>query len=146
TAVDEDVQLFHEPDERFWLGAGITRSRRWLVIGVGSSITSESRIVDASDPTGEPRVVWERREGVEYSVDHAVIDGEDRLLIVHNDGALDFELVSVAASDPQGPRRVILPHTPGRRIEGVDAFRDIAAVEYRRDGLSRLGLLDYATD
>lgn len=147
TAVSDDVQLFHEPDEKFWLGAGITRSRKYLVIGVGSSITSEEFLVDLDGSlTAEPRMIWPRTEGVEYSVEHAVVDGEDRLLILHNDGALDFELVSVAADAPQGPRRVILPHEPGRRLLGVEAFRDFATVEYRAEGLERVGLLDYTTD
>ncbi|WP_102191860.1 S9 family peptidase [Microbacterium aurantiacum] len=147
TAVDDDVKLFHEPDERFWLGAGITRSRRYLVIAVGSSITSEERLVDLDGPiTAEPQLVWPRSEGVEYSLEHAVVDGEDRLFILHNDGALDFELVSVPASDPQGERRVIVAHESGRRLLGMDAFRDFATVEYRSEGLERVGLLDYATD
>ena len=49
TSVEDDVKLFHEPDERFWLGAGFTRSDRYLVIGMGSSITSEEWLVDAAD-------------------------------------------------------------------------------------------------
>lgn len=147
TPVDADVTLFHEPDEKFWLGAGITRSRRYLVIAVGSSITSEEHLVDlAGDLTVAPTVVWPRREGVEYSLEHATVDGEDRLFILHNDQALDFELVSVAAAAPQGERRVVLPHQPGRRLLGMDAFRDFATVEYRSEGLERVGLLDYTTD
>ncbi|WP_309065221.1 S9 family peptidase [Microbacterium sp.] len=143
--VTQDSKLFHEPDERFWLGAGITRSKRYLVIGLGSKITSEELLLDLSDLTAPPRVVWPRRDGVEYSVDHAVVDGEDRLLILHNDGALDFELVSVPASDPTGERTVLIPHTPGRRILDVDCFRDFATVEYRRDGLPRAAVLSYRT-
>ncbi|MFK4760406.1 S9 family peptidase [Microbacterium sp. ZW T5_45] len=147
TDVAEDLQLFHEPDEKFWLGAGITRSRKYLVIGVGSSITSEEYIVDLSgDVTAEPRIVWPRVEGVEYSFEHAVVGGEDRLYVLHNQDALDFELVSVAASDPQGERTVVLPHEPGRRLLGMDAFRDFATVEYRSEGLERVALLDYATN
>ena len=146
TPVSDDVQLFHEPDEKFWLGAGITRSRRYLVIGVGSSITSEEYLVDLEgELTAAPRLVWPRSEGVEYSVEHAVVDGEDRLYILHNDDAIDFALVSVSASDPQGERRTVLPHTPGRRLLGIDAFRDFATVEYRSEGLERVALLDYAT-
>lgn len=147
TPVTDDVQLFHEPDEKFWLGAGITRSRRYLVIGVGSSITSEEYLVDLTgDLTAAPQLVWPRREGVEYSIDHAVVEGEDRLYILHNDGALDFELVSVAASDPRGDRRLVIAHEAGRRLLGMDAFRDFATVEYRSEGLERVGLLDYATN
>lgn len=147
TPVAEDVKLFHEPDERYWLGAGITRSRRYLIIGVGSSITSEEYLVDLnSDLTAEPQIVWPRRDGVEYSIEHAVVGGEDRLFILHNDEALDFELISVAASDPQGARHVVIAHEPGRRLLGMDAFRDFASVEYRSEGLERVGLLDYSTD
>jgi len=145
TPVADDVKLFHEPDERFWLGAGITRSKRFLVIGLGSKITSEELLIDLADLAAAPRVVWPRRDGVEYSVDHAVVDGEDRLLILHNDGALDFELVAVAASDLQGERTVLLPHTPGRRLLDVDCFRDFATVEHRSEGMPRAAILDYRT-
>ena len=70
--------------------------------------------MDAADLRAEPRVVWPRTEGVEYDSSHAVIDGEDVLFILHNDGALDFELVRVAASDPAGARQVVDP-APSRR-------------------------------
>lgn len=145
TPVSEDVRLFHEPDERFWVGAGFTRSDRYLVIGLGSSITSEEWILDADDLRGEPRVVWPRREGVEYEAEHAVVDGEDVLFILHNDGALDFELVRVAASDPAGDRTTVIRHRAGERLLGLSTFRDWAVLAYRRSGLARLGLLDYAT-
>jgi len=144
TPIDDDVKLFTEPDERYWVGAGFTRSDRYLVIDVGSSITSEEWILDADDLRGEPRVVWPRREGVEYSASDAVVDGEDVLYVLHNDDALDFELVRVAASDPQGERSVVIAHRPGQRLLGVDTFRDWGVVGYRRDGLPRLGMLDYA--
>ena len=145
TPVEDDAKLFHEPDERYWVGAGFTRSDRYLFIELGSSITSEEWILDADDLRAEPRVVWPRQEGVEYESSHAVIDGEDVLFILHNDGALDFELVRVAASDPAGAREVVIAHQPGHRLLGVSTFRDWAVLAYRRGGLARLGLLDYAS-
>ncbi|RLK47524.1 S9 family peptidase [Microbacterium telephonicum] len=140
-----DATLFHESDERYWVGAGFSRSDRFLFIEVGSSITTEEYLVPADDLRAEPRSIWPRREGVEYSATHAVVDGEDVLYIVHNQDALDFELVRVAASDPQGAREVVLPHTPGRRLLDVSAFRDWGVVSYRREGLARMGMLDYAS-
>ncbi|MEN2737912.1 S9 family peptidase [Microbacterium sp. X-17] len=145
TPVASDTRLFHEPDERYWVDAGFTRSERYLMIGVGSSITSEEWLVDATDLRSEPRVVWPRNEGVEYDSSHAVVDGEDVLYILHNQDALDFELVRVAVSDPAGPREVVLPHEPGRRLLGLSTFRDWGVVGYRRAGLPRIGMLDYAT-
>lgn len=144
TPVTDDTQLFHEADDRYWVGAGFTRSDRYLVIGLGSSITSEEWLVPADDLRAEPRVVWPRREGVEYDSSHAVVDGEDVLYILHNDDALDFELVRVSASDPQGERQVVVAHEPGHRLLGVSTFRDWAVIGYRREGLARLGMLAYA--
>ncbi|ALJ21102.1 S9 family peptidase [Microbacterium sp. No. 7] len=145
TDASADAQLFHEPDERFWVGAGFTRSDRYLVIESSSSITTEEFLVPASDLRAEPRVVWPRREGVEYSAAHAVVDGEDVLYIVHNDGALDFELVRVPASDPSGERTVVMAHEPGRRLLDASTFRDFGVVAYRREGLARMAVLDYAS-
>jgi oligopeptidase B len=144
TPVADDALLFHESDDRFWVGAGFTRSDRYLVIGVGSSITSEEWLLPADDLRGEPRVVWPRTEGVEYDSDHAVVDGEDVLYILHNDDAVDFELVRVSASDPQGARDIVVAHQGGRRLLGLSTFRDWAVLAYRREGLARLGMLDYA--
>ncbi len=135
-----DDQVFHEPDEKFAVGVGLTRSRAYLVIEVGSNITSESWLLRADDPTGEFQVVWARREGIEYDIDHVVVSGTDRLLIVHNENAINFELISVSANAPEGARRVLIPHNDLVRIEGVDAFRDFVAVEYRRDGLTRVAI------
>lgn len=146
TSINEDIKLFHEPDERYWLGAGITRSRQHLLIGIGSSITSEEYIVNVDDLLAKPRLIWPRVEGVEYSAEHAVVNGEDVLFILHNENALDFELVRVPLADPQSERHVVIPHTPGTRLLGMDCFRDFGTVEYRSAGLSRVGLLDYASD
>ena len=43
------------------------------------------RLSRPNDPTGEFTVVWPREEGVEYGVEHAVIDGRDRFLILHKE-------------------------------------------------------------
>jgi oligopeptidase B len=65
---------------------------------------------------------------------------------VHNDGAEDFELVDVPASEPQGERRVILPHRAGVRLESVDAFASRVVLEYRREALTRVAVLPLTDD
>ncbi|WP_339621488.1 S9 family peptidase [uncultured Salinibacterium sp.] len=140
TAAASAVQVFHEPDESFWVGVGRSRSGKYLAIEAGSRLTSETRLLDTSDPTGDFEVVWPREVGVEYDVEHVVVGTQDRLLIVHNKDAINFELVSVAAAEPLGERRVILPHNEAVRLEGVDAFKDFVAIEYRREGLTRVAI------
>ncbi|ARC56517.1 Protease 2 [Frondihabitans sp. 762G35] len=144
----DDVKVFEEPDDRYWIGVGMTRSRQYLVIDAGSKITSETWLLDTADPTGEFRVVWPRREGVEYEVEHAIVGGSDRLLVLHNDGAPGFELVDVPADDPLSTtdRRVVVAHRDGRRLEGVDAFAKHLLVDFRSDGLSQIGVIGLHPD
>ncbi|GAA4839866.1 S9 family peptidase [Luteimicrobium xylanilyticum] len=152
--VEDDVKVFHEPDERFWLGAGLTRSRRFVVIEMGSKITSEVWLLPADDVTGEPRVVWPRREGVEYSVEHLWLQEasgvrSDALLVLHNGGSGDapenFELAlsKVPTGDPLGPEHAVtvVPSSQGTRLEDVDAFDGHVVLSYRRDGLARVGVV-----
>jgi oligopeptidase B len=48
---EEDERVFHEPDERFFVSVGLTRSRRFVLIAIESKQTSEVRFIPASDPT-----------------------------------------------------------------------------------------------
>ncbi len=134
-----DEQVFTEPDERFWVAVGRTRSDAYIVIAAGSAVTSEVRIADATDPDSEFVTVLPRRDGVEYSVEHAVVDGQDRFLILHNDGAPNFTLVETPVDDPTAQRTLIAPRDDVR-LEGVDAFADHLVVHYRREALPRLQL------
>ncbi|WP_022902361.1 S9 family peptidase [Curtobacterium sp. B8] len=148
TPASEDVLVFEEPDDRYWVGVGITRSSQYIVIELGSKITSEALVLDAADPTGEFQVVWPRREGVEYEIEHAIVGGSDRFLVLHNDGAENFELVDVPADDPtsERDRRVVVAHHPERRIESVDAFAGHLALEYRSEALPRVAIIPIEDD
>ncbi len=136
----DDVRVFTEPDERYWVGVGVTRSRRYIVIELGSKITSESWLLPAERPEGEFRVVLPRREGVEYEIDHAVVGGEDVLLILHNDGAENFTLAQAPVDEPARMTEV-LAHRADVRLEQVDAFAGHVAVGYRSGAIPRVGVL-----
>ena len=147
TPVEEDVVVHHETDERFWTAVGRTRSNRFLFRASGSRTTSEYAVLDADDPTGEFRVVAPRREGVEYSVEHGVIAGEDRLLVLHNDGAMNYALASApvdATSHEQW--EPLLPHDPAVRLEDVDAFAGHLVVSQRSEGLTGLRVIVLGED
>ncbi|MGB2947722.1 MAG: S9 family peptidase [Rhodococcus sp. (in: high G+C Gram-positive bacteria)] len=149
TPNETDVQVFHEPDESYWVGFGSTRSEKYLLIYVGSKITSECLVLESENPKGEFRVVLPRVDGVEYSVEHAVVKGEDRFLIQHNgsvdgwgtDGAKaeNFLLAEAPVDDP-ADQTIIVAHREDVRLEDVDAFADHLVLNYRREALMRLAI------
>ena len=136
TPAGEDVLVYEESDERFFVGVELTRSERFVLIESHSKVTSEVWVIPADNPTGEPAVVAPRRQGVEYSVEHH----GHRFLILHNDGAEDFELAYTSADAP-GDWTPLIPHTPGVRLEGVDAFANYLVVSLRSEGLTGLRVL-----
>jgi len=141
TSASDDVLVYQEDDEKFNVGVGLSRSERYLMIGASSSLTSEIRILDAADPAGEFRVVAPRRPGVEYDVEHQVLpDGTERLLILHNDGALNFELAEAPLTSP-AQWTPLISHRDDTRLLGVDAFASHIVVYLRRDGLTGLRVL-----
>lgn len=141
TEAAADVIVHEETDERFFAGVGLTRSEQYVVIELGSQITSETWVLPAGDPRGEFRVVQPREQGVEYSIDHT----GDSFFIVHNKDAVDFELVVAPASAPErGNWRPVLPHTPGVRVTGVDAFAGHLVVSMRREGRTELHVMPLA--
>jgi oligopeptidase B len=147
TPVSDDVLVHHETDDRFAIGVANTRSEGYIVISAGSRITSEARVLDAAEPQGTPRLVAERRTGVEYHIEHAVVAGQDRFLILHNDGAENFALAEAPADDP-GPERWtdVLAQREDIRLEDVDAFATHLVVTYRRDALPRTALIALTAD
>jgi oligopeptidase B len=152
---DRDEIVFEELDERFWVRAGLSRSERYVVISSASAVTSEVWLLDATSPDSAPRVVLPRRQGVEYLVDHqaAAAGGPGRLLILHNDGAPNFELAEVTlAGDGSGKAqdgpladpaalRPVIGHRDDTRLTSVDAFAGYLVAGFRRDGLTGLRVL-----
>jgi oligopeptidase B len=160
TPAADDAIVIEEPDQRFSVGVGLTRSERFVSLSLSSTLTSEVWLLDATRPTASPQVVLPRRQGVEYSVeDQPSPGGPGRLLILHNDGALNFELASVplpqsAESGTTGHGATLTAQLAGpanfttvigqredTRLLGVDAFESHLVVHYRRDGLTGLRII-----
>jgi oligopeptidase B len=141
TPASEDAIVYQEDDGKFGVGVDLSRSERYLMITAASKLTSEVRLLDATDPAGEFTVVAPRRTGVEYGVEHqALADGTERLLILHNDGALNFELAE-ASLDRPAEWTPLIAHREDTRLLGVDAFAGHLVVYLRKDGLTGLRLL-----
>ncbi len=144
TAASEDVVVYEETDEKFGVGVGLSRSQRYVMVGSSSKLTSEVWLLDAANPTGDFSVVARRRSGVEYDVEHQVLpDGTDRLLVLHNDGALNFELAQAQVDQP-AIWTPLIAHRDDTRLLSVDAFAAHMVVYLRRDGLTGLRILPSA--
>ncbi|MFV8396062.1 S9 family peptidase [Corynebacterium hindlerae] len=142
TPTEQDVRVFHEPDERFWVGVASTRSEKYLLLEAGSKMTSEMWALELDNPTGEFRCLLPRQEGIEYGVDHAVVNGEDRWLVIHNATGPNFEIGECPVGSFQIEElNVLVPHRSDVRLEAIDPFAGHLVLGYRREAIGRIALM-----
>lgn len=95
TPVEDDVEVFREADERFWVGVGMSFDERNIVIGTGSKTTTEVLMLPVDEPEGEFRAFIPRQADVEYDVSFACFEGAGE------DGAdIPLAIVSHNARNP----------------------------------------------
>jgi oligopeptidase B len=94
--------------------------------------------VPAAEPGRAPQVIWPRRPGVEYDVDH--VSGD--LLLVTNDGAPEFRVMR-ARMDTRGPGDAdeLFGPEPGVRWDGVSVIGRSAVIGGRREAMPFLRVL-----
>ena len=135
--VADDTLIFSEPDERFFVGVGREKDDSFIHIGASSKITDEVWVIPADQPETEPRVVAERRHGIEYGVSHY---GE-RFVVLTNDGAENFR-VMLAPDHDAGPGNwtELIPGHDTVTISDIDVNRTFLTLFERVDGLTRIRL------
>jgi oligopeptidase B len=131
----DDVVVHTEADERFFLGVSREKDDSFIQLVLSSAVTDEVHVVPADRPTDPFRVIEPRRQGVEYSVDHH----GDRFVIVTNDGAENFRVVTAPDTDPG--RDHWQEWIAGRddvMITGLDVFEHHAVISQRAGGYTQL--------
>ena len=137
--VDGDVVVYEETDPGFFVGLSLTTSREYVVIGAGDHVTSEVRLIGASEPGASPVLVSGRRTGHEYSVDHQ----GDRFVIRTNDTHKNTRLATAPVDDPsEGSWVSLVDASDEHYITGFKAFGEFIAVEERVEGLDHIRLID----
>ncbi|MEM1180483.1 MAG: S9 family peptidase [Acidobacteriota bacterium] len=140
TASTEDELIFEELDERFFLSLEKTRTGRYLVLTLGTHTTSEIHVLDAEAPLAPPRRIVERRDGVEWQLDHwhdLSSGGSGVFFLRTNADAPLGRLMTAPADDPASMVAAIDPRDDVV-LTGVEAFHDFLVLTIRRDGLSGL--------
>lgn len=127
TGQSDDVIVFEDTDERFFVSIGLTRSGEWIVIEAESKTSSEVRLVPAHEPTATPIVVRERRPDVEYHVDHW---GDDFVILTNlgDSGLGDSGPGDDRGNDRENDREDDRGNDRGN-VSGND--RDVGAPDFR---------------
>ena len=137
-----DTLLYEEPDERFDVGVGKTRSKAYLLMISSSHTTSEARYLSADNPMGEWKIMEPRKQGVEYYPDH---NGSFFYLRV-NDTGRNFRLVKTPVADPGSANwKEVLPQRKDLMLDDIDFFKNYYVLSERENGLPQISVTDLDT-
>ncbi len=138
--VDQDTVVYLETDERFNVGIGKTRDRRYLMMEAGSHTTSECHVLAADDPTGGFRLIAPRIDDQEYSLDH-----RDGLFYIRtNDMGDNFRVVTAPVGTPGREHWTeFLAEDADAPLEDFDLFQDFFVTTKRQEGLPVLAVYPF---
>ncbi len=147
TSPEQDVLIYDETDDAYFLSLSVTRSEAYILLSADSKITSEVRFLDANQPDGEFRIVHPREKGVEYGVAHHPGTGSNnRFYIVTNDQAINFKLMTAPVSSPQKEQwETLIPHREDIMLEGIDVFAEHMVLYERELGLPTIRVQNLST-
>ncbi len=132
----DDVMVFEDHDERFFVSVDLSRSGEWIVIDTSSKLSSEAMLIPATDPTSEMLMVRPREPDLEYHIDH----WGDRFVVVTNLDAEDFRVMTAPVAGPAEWTEFVA-HEPGRRIMTAEPFNSHLVVHEWYQAQQRVRIL-----
>jgi oligopeptidase B len=132
--------VYEEKDELYRIGIGKTRDKRFLLLDIGSTDTTEVRYLRADRPESNFTVFLAREKKHRYDIDHR----ENLFYVRTNKNPKNFQIVTAPESDPDPKNwKVFIAHDPNVLIEGIDLFHDFAVAIEKSEALNRIRIYDF---
>ena len=136
TPTAEDVEVYHEKDETFGTYVTKSKSKKYIIIGSYSTLSTEAQYLDADNPTGKFTILQERTPDLEYNVAHYK---DHFYLLTNKDDATNFKLMKTSVSDTKKENWVdVISHRKDTLLEDFSIFKDYLVLEERTNGLNKI--------
>lgn len=134
-----DPVVSEEPDETFYTGIYKTKSKKFLVIWAGSTLTNYYQVLDANTPDGKFKEFTPRERGLEYSIDHY----KDKFYVVTNWDALNFRLMETPDTKTgKANWRDKIGHRKDTLLQGIEIFKDYMVLSERANANTLMRVID----
>ncbi|UOG76630.1 S9 family peptidase [Hymenobacter tibetensis] len=135
-----DVLVYEEEDNTFHIGVGRSKSRQYIFVQMGSTMSSEMRYLEATNPAGEFQVFLSREADHLYEIEHF----EDSFYVLSNADAPNFRLLKTPVSNTsKAAWQEIIPHRPDVFLENMELFHDYLVLGERQEGLLQLRVIQW---
>ena len=136
-----DILVFNEKDDTFNVSVGKEKSKKYIVIASGSTLTTEYRTLNSDMPDGEFKVFQPRVRGLEYSISHF---GDSFYIITNKDKATNFKLMKTPENATAKENwKDVISHRKDVLLEDIEIFRNYLVVEERSNGLNHIRIMPW---
>ncbi|QWX85437.1 S9 family peptidase [Cellulophaga sp. HaHaR_3_176] len=144
TPVTDDQVVFFEKDETFNVYIFKSKSKKYIMIGSSSTLTSEYRYINAEEPNSEFKIFSERERGLEYSIAHY---NDSFYVLTNKDEAKNFKLM-ITSEDKTSSKdwKEFIPHREDVLLEDIDIFKDYYVLSERENGLGKIKITRWDTN
>ena len=142
TNQDQDIEVYEEKDDTFYLSVGNTRSMDYIEVNISSTTSSEVRLIDSKFPETQPEIFLTREKDHLYSVDHD--PSSARFLVESNWQAINFRLLetNLENSKDKGQWKELIPHREDVLLQSVVPFPNHLVIMERENGLRNIKILE----
>ena len=135
-----DVLIYEESDEAFYMEIGKSDSKKFIQVTLASEITSEVWLLEADGNDINPKRIFERKNDVLYQVQ----DHENDLYVLTNLDAVNFRLMKTTVANPDiSDWQTVIAHCEDATLTALRIFTDFIAVGCRSDGLPKVRVLGH---
>jgi len=144
TKSSEDVEVYHESDETFNVSVGKFKSKKWLYIHTGATVSDEYLILDAETPNGNWKVFQPRERDLEYGISH--FNGEFYIL-TNKDDATNFKLVKTPENKTGLENwKEVIAHRKDVFLEDFDVFENHLVLTEKSNAQSAIRIINWTTN
>jgi len=138
-----DKIVSEENDETFYTGIYKSKSKKYLVIWAGSTLTNHYKILNAGTPDGEFKEFSPRERGMEYSIDHV----KDKFYIITNLDAVNFRLMETPDTKTSRDNwKEKVPHRKDTLLQGMEVFDEYLVLSERSNANTLMHVIDLTND
>ena len=132
----DDQLVFHEDDETFETYVYKSKSKKYIIIGCYSTLTSEFHTLNAETPELDFKVFSKRKRGLEYAIAHY---NDSFYILTNKDKAKNFKLMKVGEEHTASEHwQEFIPHREEVLLEEIEIFKEYYVLSERENGLNKL--------
>ena len=135
-----DELVFVEKDDTFISSVSRSKSKKFIVIGSFSTVSTEYRILPADNPNEAFTIFEPRARDHEYSINHR---GDEFYVITNINNAKNFKLMKCSESNTSSKNwQEVIPNRKDTLLQDIEVFNDFLVLDERKNGLTQFRVLN----